>query len=365
MIRNYYKIVLFCIVAFLALQSKAQDPELPSSELPNDYGSPTIKISGSAFNLRKRWVVPVGTNGITEMGAWITPNAAGYTMLAAFLFELNGEALQVNYKKSLRNLIEFSYQKLPKSVGQLFKFTYNYSDLGATDVNSIRFTTMGVGSTPEESLAFGPIDQISQGYSENSVFPKRSVHYVWIYKNKDGSLTLSTIKDPFIINLKAKALKIKTEMLENSKTIPIPSDENVKKFDLATKWNNQVAKYKEEFERLNRYQDIQDLNVRLKETQDEFNKLQGEFSQALARNKGLSTMIHFLDVCQSVTTLLSKNRSSIQSNEKSIYSFEMTYTEKNLKELKIRIKGVSNDLNDTQNQLKKIFKDSNIPRPLL
>lgn len=332
--------------------------------LPTDYGSATLEISSAVFDLNKKWIVPNGNSEITEMGAWITPKASGYTILAALIFDLNTKALSNNYQNSLKNLVELSYQKLPNNVGQLFRYSYNYNDLGTSDVTSIRFTAMGVGMNPEQSLAFGPIDQISQAYDENAVYPIESVHYVWVYKKQDGSLTLSTIKEPFINNLKAKALGIKIKMLEEPVQLPSATDENIKKFEESQKWIDQTNKYKAELEKQDRIKEVENLNLELKRKQEEFNSLNDAYNNALSENNKLSTIIQFIDVCQSVTQSLSNNSSNIQSSEKAMYNFEKTYLDDQIKNLNTKVNNLSNDLNKTIRVLKRIFTEANIPPPL-
>lgn len=351
-------ILIYLAMAVQICQAQSQEP------IQNDFGSVTIQISEAAFDLKKNWIVPARHGGITEMGAFISPNAAGYSILASFIFELNGIALDKNYQQNIKNLIETSNKNIPTNVGQLFRFTYNYNDFGTPDVSSIRFTTMGVGESPEQSLAFGPIDQISLQYPTNAVFPIESAHYVWIYKKSNGSLSISTIKEPFLNNLSKKAMEIKTKMLENSLSQPIISDRNIKDFNIAEKWQKQALNHKKDFEKIQRYNDVVALNSALMDKQIEFNALRRTYAEAMHQNNRINSMILFIDVCQSLTSALSKNNTIIQKNEKEIYTFEVNSSKLQLNEIDKKIKNTSNDINLNVQSLERIFKSSNIPPPL-
>jgi hypothetical protein len=295
------KIIAILNLCLHLVVSAQERPEIQ----PGDFlGGPALTISGNVFDLNNKWTVPTSNRTIDKMGAWISPNAAGMTLVSAILSNINSFALDKKYLTDLKSFIEKANGSLPKNTGQLVEFTFNYSESGTTNINSIRFSAAGIGTSPQYAMADAPIIAISSTYDGSTAFPLTYQHYIWVYKDKLGNIEISTIKEPFIPAFKREATNIKIERQREERGPIVPEDMETLNFEIAQKYQLHADKLSETLRERDRLQEITKMDNDLFENQKAYNILYTKYQQAKYEQIKNANLFTFLDACQTLTSSL-------------------------------------------------------------
>jgi len=377
---NYFLALVFLVGNVYATETPISCPYLKTGEVLNrtirrdtvpidissftpDYGYPVMKLAGSVFKLAKNYSVLTYEGKVADMGGWISPQGAGLTLLASLLSEASYTALNVQYEKAIGIVIKTSYSNLDNQQGELVSVMYNSNDFNVPDVTSVRYSVKGVGATPEDALSFGPIAEIGAEYPENAVFPKLNYQYIWLYKDQHGDLNVSSIREPFIKALTARAMQRKTERMKQQVMNGSFTDPYLQQIDEAKNLTTQAEKFKQQLADKGRLDEVNRIDQAFQDKQNQFNDLYKQYQQDLADKHKVSALEQFINACNNINSTFNPTSNGSQADDAKQYSLRGLGMDSDVPGLKGQLDNVAKGLRDDHDHLKLIYDSSGLEAP--